>query len=90
MLHADGQYPPEPLPELLAPLENDEADVVQGSRMLGGGALQGGMPLYKFVANKALTAIENFADGLKMWEYRSGCMLLLTPRLGTHPVRATQ
>jgi len=75
LLHADGQYPPELLPELLAPLENDEADLVQGSRMLNGGALAGGMPLYKFIANKALTAIENFAFGLSMGEYHSGYML---------------
>ena len=75
LLHADGQYAPELLPDLLAPLENDEADVVQGSRMLNGGALRGGMPLYKFIANKTLTAIENFAYGLAMGEYHSGYML---------------
>ena len=75
LLHADGQYAPELLPQLLAPLENDEADVVQGSRMLGGGALKGGMPFYKYVANKALTTVENIAFGLKMSEYHSGYML---------------
>jgi glycosyltransferase involved in cell wall biosynthesis len=75
LLHADGQYAPELLPQLLAPLERGEADVVQGSRMLDGGALKGGMPLYKYVANKALTGLENLAYGLKMGEYHSGYML---------------
>jgi glycosyltransferase involved in cell wall biosynthesis len=75
LLHADGQYAPELLPQLLAPLENDEADLVIGSRMLKGGALKGGMPLYKYIANKSLTAIENFAYGLHVSEYHSGYML---------------
>ena len=74
-LHSDGQYSPESIPELLAPFERDAADMVQGSRMLGGGALRGNMPLYKFVANKSLTAIENWAFGLKLAEYHSGYML---------------
>jgi glycosyltransferase involved in cell wall biosynthesis len=74
-LHADGQYSPESIPELLAPFERDTADMVQGSRMLGGGALRGNMPLYKFIANKSLTAIENWAFGLKLAEYHSGYML---------------
>jgi glycosyltransferase involved in cell wall biosynthesis len=75
LLHSDGQYAPELLPQLLAPLENDEADLVQGSRMLDGGALKGGMPMYKYVANRSLTALENFCFGLKMAEYHSGYML---------------
>lgn len=75
LLHADGQYAPELLPQLLAPLDNDEADLVMGSRMLKGGALKGGMPLYKYIANKSLTAIENFAYGLSVSEYHSGYML---------------
>jgi hypothetical protein len=49
--------------------------MVQGSRMLDGGALKGGMPLYKFLANKSLTALENWAFGLKLAEYHSGYML---------------
>ena len=75
LLHSDGQYSPEKIPELLDPLDRDAADLVQGSRMLGGGALRGGMPFYKFLANKALTAIENWAFGLKLAEYHSGYML---------------
>jgi glycosyltransferase involved in cell wall biosynthesis len=75
VLHSDGQYSPELIPELLRPFDNDTADLVQGSRMLGGGALKGRMPLYKFVANKTLTGIENWAFGLKLSEYHSGYML---------------
>jgi hypothetical protein len=59
----------------MAPFDEDTADIVQGSRMLGGGALRGNMPLYKFVANKSLTAIENWAFGLRLAEYHSGYML---------------
>jgi len=75
VLHADGQYSPEKMMELLAPLDRDTADMVQGSRMLGGGAVRGGMPLYKFAANKTLTAIENWAFRMKLAEYHSGYML---------------
>ena len=77
ILHADGQYSPERIPELLIPFDQDTADLVQGSRMLsgGGGAFRGGMPLYKLIANKCLTAIENLAFGMKLAEYHSGYML---------------
>jgi glycosyltransferase involved in cell wall biosynthesis len=74
VLHSDGQYSPEKIPDLLRPFDQDTADIVQGSRMLDGGALKGGMPLYKYVANKALTAIENWAFGMKLAEYHSGYM----------------
>jgi len=67
--------PSERIPDLLAPFDRAEADVVQGSRMLGGGALRGGMPFYKYIANKALTALENRVFGLKMAEYHSGHMV---------------
>ena len=57
MVHGDGQYAPEELPTLVAPLRDGQADAVFGSRMMTGfGALKGGMPLYKFVGNKILTA----------------------------------
>lgn len=87
VLHADGQYAPERLPDLLAPLDGDEADVVQGSRMLGGGALEGGMPLYKYLANKTLSAIENLAYGLDLAEYHSGYMLYSRRALEAIPYR---
>ena len=75
LLHSDGQYSPEKIPDLLEPFDNDTADMVQGSRMLDGGALRGRMPLYKFVSNKVLTAIENWAFGMKLAEYHSGYMV---------------
>lgn len=75
VLHADGQYSPEFMLDLLAPIEVGGADVVQGSRLLGGGALAGGMPLYKYVANRLLTALENRAFGKHLAEYHSGYML---------------
>jgi glycosyltransferase involved in cell wall biosynthesis len=74
-LHGDGQYAPESLPDLLAPLDADRADVVQGSRFRGGGALRGGMPVYKYVANRGLTWMENRVFGLRLAEYHSGYML---------------
>ena len=75
LVHADGQYSPECIPEILTLFDADEADLVQGSRMLGGTALEGGMPLYKYVANKGLTALENLVFGMKMAEYHSGYMV---------------
>lgn len=74
LVHADGQYAPEKIPDLLAPLRDGSAALVQGSRMLGGGARRGGMPLYKYVANRMLTGLENLAFGLRMAEYHSGYM----------------
>ena len=85
LLHSDGQYSPEKIPELLEPFDGAAADLVQGSRMLGGGALRGGMPLYKFVANKALTALENWAFGMHLAEYHSGYMLYSREALETIP-----
>ena len=85
LLHSDGQYSPECIPELLDPFDNDTAEIVQGSRMLGGGALRGNMPLYKFIANKALTAIENLAFGLNLAEFHSGYMLYSRKAMVTLP-----
>lgn len=76
MLHADGQYAPEALPQLLEPLETGEADMVFGSRMaVEGDPLAGGMPLYKFAGNKVLTWLENKIVGMKLTEFHSGYRL---------------
>jgi SAM-dependent methyltransferase len=73
LLHGDGQYAPEVLPDLVAPLERKEADAVFGSRMLDpGGARRGGMPLYKFVGNRILTKVENAVAGAALSEWHSG------------------
>ena len=73
LLHGDGQYAPELLPEMIAPLERNECDAVFGSRMMvDGAARKGGMPLYKLVGNKILTRIENAALGTRLSEFHSG------------------
>ncbi len=74
ILHADGQYAPEEIEKLIRAIEENEADVVQGSRMLGD-PIKGGMPLYKFIANKILTKIENLAFHMDLAEYHSGYMV---------------
>jgi 2-polyprenyl-3-methyl-5-hydroxy-6-metoxy-1,4-benzoquinol methylase len=74
MLHGDGQYAPEVLAHLYAPLVAGEADAVFGSRMMPdyGGPLKGGMPLYKFVGNKILSRYANRALGMRLTEFHSG------------------
>jgi len=73
-LHADGQYPPESIPEILDYMIQNKLDLVQGSRIASGTALSGGMPLYKYVANRILTFFENLVFGLNMSDYHSGFM----------------
>jgi glycosyltransferase involved in cell wall biosynthesis len=73
LLHGDGQYPPEELLNLIAPIIEGKADAVFGSRMMGrGGALKGGMPLYKYVGNRILTWYENWLLKASLTEYHSG------------------
>jgi 2-polyprenyl-3-methyl-5-hydroxy-6-metoxy-1,4-benzoquinol methylase len=73
MLHGDGQYAPESLPEILAPLIAGEADAVFGSRtLIKGAARKGGMPIYKFVGNRILSRFENAALGTNLSEFHSG------------------
>ncbi|MCA1654932.1 MAG: methyltransferase domain-containing protein [Pseudonocardiaceae bacterium] len=73
LLHADGQYAPEMLPEMVAPLVRGECDAVFGSRMMKkGDALKGGMPLYKWVGNQILTRFENRMLGTDLTEFHSG------------------
>jgi len=73
LLHGDGQYAPEFLPQMAAPILEGRADVVFGSRMLEpGAALRGGMPKYKFVGNKILTFLQNRLAGVRLSEWHSG------------------
>jgi glycosyltransferase involved in cell wall biosynthesis len=74
LLHGDGQYAPEILAHMYNPLVTGQADAVFGSRMMKefGGALQGGMPLYKYAGNKILTFFENRALNLNLTEFHSG------------------
>jgi SAM-dependent methyltransferase len=73
LLHGDGQYAPECIEDLVTPLVSGEADAVFGSRMMvKGGARAGGMPAYKFVGNRILTAFQNKMVGLDLSEWHSG------------------
>jgi len=76
LVHGDGQYAPERLPELLKPLLEGEADAVFGSRMLDRfSALRGGMPLYKYLGNKVLTKFQNWLLRSSLSEFHSGYRL---------------
>jgi glycosyltransferase involved in cell wall biosynthesis len=72
MVHPDYQYDPRLLPEIVQPIQRGAADVVLGSRLKSGSALSGGMPWWKFIANRFLTAVENRVFGLELSEYHTG------------------
>jgi len=72
MLHPDYQYTPKLIPAMVSMIAFGEYDAVLASRMLGNSALKGGMPFYKFLANKFLTYFENFFVGEKLSEYHTG------------------
>jgi glycosyltransferase involved in cell wall biosynthesis len=72
MLHPDYQYSPLLVTAMASMIASGHYEVVLGSRILGRGALQGGMPLYKYIANRALTLTQNLALGLKLSEYHTG------------------
>src|SRR5436189_440147 len=72
MLHPDYQYSPRLLTSLAGMIASGHYDIALGSRILGVGALQGGMPLYKYVANRLLTAIQNLLLNYKLSEYHTG------------------
>ncbi|HLE09087.1 MAG TPA: glycosyltransferase family 2 protein [Thermodesulfobacteriota bacterium] len=72
MVHPDYQYSPKLITAMASMIASGEFDVVLGSRILGKGALKGGMPLYKYIANRALTFIENILLGYKLSEYHTG------------------
>lgn len=73
LMHGDGQYPPEEIDNIIQPIIEDKADVVFGSRMITkGGALEGGMPLYKYWGNKVLTTFQNYILSMSLSEFHSG------------------
>jgi glycosyltransferase involved in cell wall biosynthesis len=72
MVHPDYQYTPRLIPAMASMIAYGEFDAVLGSRILGIGALQGGMPLYKYIANRVLTLFENVLLGHKLSEYHTG------------------
>jgi glycosyltransferase involved in cell wall biosynthesis len=72
MLHPDYQYSPKLVVPLAGMIASGHYDVALGSRILGIGALKGGMPLYKFISNRFLTAVQNLLLGYKLSEYHTG------------------
>ena len=72
MLHPDYQYDSKKIPDLIQPIIDGKADIVLGSRILGKGALKGGMPIYKYIANRFLTYCENKVLGLNLSEFHTG------------------
>lgn len=72
MVHPDYQYSPRLVAAMASMIASGHYDLVLGSRILGGRSLHGGMPLYKYIANRALTTIENLLLGAKLSEYHTG------------------
>jgi glycosyltransferase involved in cell wall biosynthesis len=72
MLHPDYQYTPKLITAMASMIAEDEFDIVLASRILGIGALAGGMPFYKYLANRFLTAVQNILVGHKLSEYHTG------------------
>ena len=72
MVHADDQYDPALVPEMVAPILAGEADMVIGSRMLRDRAIAGGMPRWKWLGNRMLTGVENRVFGVQLSEYHTG------------------
>jgi glycosyltransferase involved in cell wall biosynthesis len=86
MLHPDYQYSPRLLPAMAGMVASGHFDAVLGSRILGVGALAGGMPLWKYVANRFLTATENALLGYKLAEYHTGYRAFSRRLLETLPL----
>jgi glycosyltransferase involved in cell wall biosynthesis len=86
MLHPDYQYTPKLIGAMAWLVASGEFDVVLGSRILGKGALAGGMPIYKYISNRLLTAIENVLLGVKLSEYHTGYRAFSRDVLETLPL----
>lgn len=86
MVHPDYQYSPRLVAAMAGMIASGHYDVVLGSRILGGTALQGGMPLYKYAANRVLTLIENIVLGVKLSEYHTGFRAFTREVLETLPL----
>lgn len=86
MLHPDYQYTPRLITAMAAMIASGEFDVVLGSRILGTGALEGGMPLYKYVSNRFLTLVQNLMVRNKLSEYHTGYRAFSRKVLETLPL----
>jgi glycosyltransferase involved in cell wall biosynthesis len=86
MVHPDYQYTPSLVPAMAGMISSGVYDMVLGSRILGAGALKGGMPFYKYVANRLLTAFQNLMLGVKLSEYHTGFRAFSRELLETLPL----
>jgi len=86
MVHLDYQYTPSLVPAMAGMVASGVYDMVLGSRILGAGALKGGMPFYKYVANRLLTAFQNLFLGVKLSEYHTGFRAFSRQLLETLPL----
>ncbi len=86
MVHPDYQYTPALVTAMASMVSSGIYDMVLASRILGGGSLKGGMPLYKYVANRALTAFQNLFLGVKLSEYHTGYRAFSRELLQTLPL----
>jgi len=86
MVHPDYQYTPLLVPAMAGMIAGGVYDMVLASRILGAGALKGGMPLYKYVSNRALTAFQNLFLGVKLSEYHTGFRAFSRELLETLPL----
>ena len=84
-LHSDGQYPPERIPEFADHMWRSRIDILQGSRHLDGKALAGGMPVYKYLAGKGLTFLENICLGHHLTDPHSGFLFYSRQALDVIP-----
>ena len=90
MLHPDYQYTPKLIRAMASIIANDVYPVVYASRILGNGALKGGMPIYKYIANRILTLTQNILMGQKLSEYHTAIVLSLPKYLNpltSKPIR---
>ena len=88
MLHPDYQYEPKLIPAMAAMVASGVYDVVIGSRILGNTAIAGGMPRYKYVANRLLTAVQNLVVGMKLSEFHTGYRAFARRVIETLPLAA--
>src|SRR5439155_10382832 len=85
-VHADGQYGPELLGDLVTALQQGGLDLLQGSRIAGGGARSGGMPLYKIAGNWALNKLERRVLGVPLTDFHSGYLIYGPRALASVPI----
>jgi hypothetical protein len=85
-LHPDYQYSPKIIPALAGLVASGEYELALGSRILGGKSIQGGMPVYKYLANRVLTAMQNLILGAKLSEYHTGFRAFARRVLETLPI----